>query len=727
MAQASNVHALGEHPRARARLTPTESADVLTGCRELALQRVAASVSSMLDKLDEDLYTLAEGSKDADAKAVFLDARLQSRSKRSSIEEVFRRHFLDCFNRRVRGESGNGQRDPDSMVLALVDPEDLEESLAVEEMARKLRASCEGELFALSQRMGFLLERPDLGDEGNPLSPATICDAMREAFDQVESGFKVRMTLMRQFERHVGEELQRVYRDVNAHLVERRILPEVAPAKGRRNPSKAEPIKPVPDKPAVPTGNDLFATLAELMGQGAGGLPMAAGAPGASQPFLEQLTRMHRETAALAVTAGGLPANVVKGLRADPGAAKLGTVDAMTIDIVAMLFDYIFEDRSIPASVKALLGRLQIPTLKVALMDKGLFSTKTHPTRRLLDGLAGCSIGLDESRPEGKETLAMVERTVDRVLAEFETDVAIFETLASEVAAYVEERARAESLVVERSAQLIEARERVEIARITAEEEVARRLEVRAWVPPVVREMLLQSWTDAMAACALREGEGSPGWQSLVSTMEDLLWSVEPKCAPEDRKGLVGMLPGMLKRLHEGFGRAQAPDDVVSAFLGALVDCHAAAVKAGLRGIGAVPAAPAPEPAPAAAPALERAVVPAGDIQVEEIRLKSPRGSAVRNVFTRTGIWTNLERGTWVEFARGDGAALLGRLTWISPNKGVYLFTNPHAPTAAVSVSPEALAEQMRRGEARILENAPLMERAVGSMLESLRKSGGAA
>jgi hypothetical protein len=54
------------------------------------------------------------------------------------------------------------------------------------------------------------------------------------------------------------------------------------------------------------------------------------------------------------------------------------------------------------------------------------------------------------------------------------------------------------------------------------------------------------------------------------------------------------------------------------------------------------------------------------------------------------------------------------------------LFTNPHAPTAALSVSPEALAEQMRRGEARILDDAPLMDRAVDSMLEALRKSGAA-
>ena len=216
------------------------------------------------------------------------------------------------------------------------------------------------------------------------------------------------------------------------------------------------------------------------------------------------------------------------------------------------------------------------------------------------------------------------------------------------------------------------------------------------------------------------DGENSTVWQSLLMTMEDLLWSVEPKASAEDRKRLITMLPGMLKHLHAGMERGELSEERRSAFLGALVDCHAMAVKAGLRGIAAVPETPAPQ-APRR-PSIERAMIPAGDLQVEEIRLRSPRGAAVRNVFTRTGIWTNLQRGTWVEFARDEGLRNRARLTWISPNKGVYLFTNPFSSTAAVSISPEALAEQMRLGEAKIMDDAPLVERAVDSMLADLRR-----
>jgi hypothetical protein len=418
--------------------------------------------------------------------------------------------------------------------------------------------------------------------------------------------------------------------------------------------------------------------------------------------------------------------NVVRRIKAAPQSATLGTVDAMTIDIIAMLFDNIFEDPNIPSSVKALLGRLQIPTLKVALLDKSFFSSKAHPARRLLDLLAHSAIGVDEGSAREGPALAMIEGVVDRVLAEFETDLALFDEMAQRVAAFIEQQKSAEGEIVERSARLIEERERDEIACEIAEQEVARRLEARAWVPPALREMLGETWVRALARVLRSDGEGSPAWQAMLLGMEDLLWSVEPKVTPDDRKRLITMLPAMLRTLHEGLERGELEEARRNAFLGTLVDCHAMAVKAGMRGLALV-ADVAPRPVAREDASIEREMIPAGEIQVEEIRLRVPKGAgAVRNVFTRTGIWSNLQRGTWVEFARESGGGTRARLTWISPNKGVYLFTNPLSPNAAVSISPEALAQQMRLGEAKIIDDASLVDRAVDSMLTSLRGEGAA-
>lgn len=735
---------------------------MLAGCRELALKRMAGALSGMLDRVEEDLFELAEKAIDRDSQNLYLEARAQARENRAAIERTFGRHFVDLFNRRVRGEACAATPEAGAE-LALVGEEDLEERLAVREMSRKLGVTCEGELMALQQRIGFLLEKPELDDDANPMSPAAVCAALKDACDQIPAGFKVRMVLLSRIEKYAGDEMRAIYHDVNSHLVERRILPEVragvprvsmqhAPKRGPGVPAKpaaksAAAAIPMQGNAPIPEG-DILAALAQLLHPGASASPQAypqinspgasaipswPAAPGAAagaatvpHSFVSELTRLHRE----ALPEGAddtVLMNVVRRIRAAPQSASLGTVDAMTIDIVAMLFDYIFEDRHIPASVKALLGRLQIPTLKVALLDRSFFSSKAHPARRLLDLLAQASIGLAEGSPREGPAVALIESVVERVLAEFETDIALFEAMAERVAAFIEEQKATEGEIVERSARLIEEREREEIARLVAEDEVHRRLEARSWVPPAVREMLAETWVRALARVQRSEGEGSPAWQGLLLAMEDLLWSVEPKVNPEDRKRLITLLPGMLRALQAGLQRGELDEARRDAFLGTLVDCHAMAVKAGIRGLAALPETRIPEPVQD--PAIERAMVPAGNIQVEEIRLRTPRGaSSARNVFTRTGIWTNLQRGTWVEFAQSGGAPdARARLTWISPNKGVYLFTNPLAPNAAVSISPEALAEQMRLGEAKIIDDASIVDRAVDSMLTHLRGAGSAA
>ena len=760
MANASNgnVVPIGDHPRARTRLTPQESAGVLKDCRELALSRIVGSMAGMLDKIEDDLFELAEKSRDRAEQNVYLDARACARENRPLIEATFRSHFIEFFNRKVAGDPTAISEKRESAELSLVNDEELEGKLAVSDMARKLSNACEGELFALSQRFSFILQRPDLKDDANPLSPATYCAALKDACDKLDGGYKVRMALLRQFESYVAADLPGVYHDLNAHLVQRQILPEIRPV-ARKNPNAARPsaragsggggggAPGAPSAPANPQA-DVFQTLSRFLGspQGGGAAPagMPAGAhghsggggfgggmpgmPGAGQAtvpatFLSELTRMHHIVGESDVPVGEL-VNVLRNLRASAQVAALPTVDATTIDIVAMLFDYIFVDEDIPANVKAMLGRLQIPLLKVAMLDKTFFSSKEHPARMLVDRMAEAATGLDERSAKGEATVRMIERTVQRVLDEFDTDFVLFTKLLVEIEAFLEEQKRHEEVVVERSARYIEERERQEIARLTAEDEVERRLEVRDWVPAPLREMLVSTWVQALTHVHLNEGEGTPAWQALVLTMEDLLWSVEPKVQSDDRKRLVTLLPGLLKNLQAGLLRAGMTDERRDAFLGALVDCHAAAVKAGLRGLAALPGYPerVPEPDFAPAPSIERSVVPAGDLQVEEIRLRTPRvKGAVRNVFTRTGVWTNLARGTWVEFHNGDHVPVRARLTWISPQKGVYLFTNALGAGNAISVSPEALAEQMRRGEARILDSAPLVGRAVDSMLANLQ------
>lgn len=700
MAQSGSGNVVSiDHARVRSRLTPLESAQELHDCRALALERLVGALGEMLDNVEDELAGMADHALDRAGRELYLGARDQARARRNAFEATFREHFIELFNRKVRGE-----------FLSRGNADAPREAGELRRMSRRLQSACEAELDPLGQRMGLLVERALPDGESNPVGPSSVCAALEEACAELESDQCVRIGLLRQLELRAEAELRHIYRDLNAHLAGRRILPEVTP--GPRG-DVTQPLKPLGEE-TQPL--DPFAALVQLRRD-----PGAA-APPPSDAALEALTLMHRDCAA--VSSGTL----VNELRSLPPVLREGgsALDPMTVDLCALLFDHVFADRHLPTVIKSQMGRLQIPILKAVLLDPSFFSRRAHPARRLLDVLAELGLGLAGEGPAVRAALDLVEDVGDRILAQLDRDAALFDTMAAVAETFMAANEEADAGLVQSAALIVEGRERGWIAAEAGRSEVQRRLAARSWVPAPVREMLIETWWRAFANVFGVEGEGSPPWQKLARTMDDLLWSVEPKVAPEERRRLVATLPAMLEDVSEGLHRAQVPQERRDAFLAALVDCHALAVKAGLRGMAVVPEFPPAPPAFEEA-RVEREVLESGDVRIEEIRFGMPPGAAPRGALARTGAWMQVQRGTWIEFGKGDGPALRARLAWVSSARSAYLFTNPLTGGTALSISPEALAEQLRRGEARVLDDAPLVGRAMDAMTAALRGKKGAA
>jgi hypothetical protein len=81
-----------------------------------------------------------------------------------------------------------------------------------------------------------------------------------------------------------------------------------------------------------------------------------------------------------------------------------------------------------------------------------------------------------------------------------------------------------------------------------------------------------------------------------------------------------------------------------------------------------------------------------------------------------------MQRGTWIEYRQDDGTPLRAKLFWISPLKGLYLFTN-RLGQRAISITAEGLEhESCAAAKSRLVDDAPLVERAVSHMVETLRQ-----
>jgi hypothetical protein len=159
----------------------------------------------------------------------------------------------------------------------------------------------------------------------------------------------------------------------------------------------------------------------------------------------------------------------------------------------------------------------------------------------------------------------------------------------------------------------------------------------------------------------------------------------------------------------------------------ALMDLNLAAIRGGRRVQKEVPdrvvSQAAVTPPPVAAPVAELHVTHSleNGVRLEEVSLpegaKATDSSAQDRVSLRR--IKHLVRGDWVEFI-DDGQSRRERLSWISPNRSLFLFSN-HAANCAISISPEALLHRLHMDTARLVErDAPMFERALEGAIKAL-------
>ncbi len=810
----TNIFAFANAQARRQNVKP-ESVRVINDCRDIALKRITEVLSKTFDTIEDELFEMAEKSIDRTAQNLYLDARAQAREKRGAIAVTFKKQFLSFFEKKMNGDDASKQTSAGSinmLELSLVGDDALEEKLAVEAISKRLTNNCDDELRAVSQRLGFLMLEPELKDEANPISPDTIVKALQIACEQMTSGYQAKLTVMRMVEAGMAKEMLGVYRDINTHLVSRHVLPQIRPtyhrpqASGSRTtPSSnnasgnvANPASASAAAALAPpqTAQDLFATLQQLiagagaanpsqmnasMGSSFGGANgvngdvaqgmgsiTSTGLISALTDIQQQLMAGRAETAQFAAmlnlqnfVPGETPnasLNFLREIKQQAVATGSNQVDAMTIDIIAMLFDYVFEDKAIPDSVKALLAKLQIPVLKVAIMDKSFFSLKTHPARCLLDVLAEASVCFAGQASKEDPLYQQIETVVSRIHDEFTTDVTLFSDMLAEFEAFMVARESVSADRAEQSARALHESEKREMARMIAIDETDRRAN-EVSLPIAVSAMLRGPWARVLERVYIRDGGRTEHFVEFLEAADDLIWSVTPKVDQEQRRRLVAMLPTLLKRLREGMEIAAVEQQDRERFFAALVDCHAVAVKAGLRGESVTPLIQSSPGTAETAPLFEKLI---NEEKARESELKNANRSGIARIqFTDTGVEIEeiaagsisgkpsskvggeqqliadgaavndtdamdldrpmpvLKRGAWLEFIQAGGSKIRAKLTWVSPLKGVYLFTNPGA-SEALSITPDVLESQFKRGLARLIEESSLIDRAVDSLVHSL-------
>jgi hypothetical protein len=733
---------------------------LLTQCRDLASKQLDAAMAGMLEKADAAIQELANKTQDREQKKLYLEAAEAVSKQRAAMEKEFHKTFLSEFKSRgKKGKKTSGKfsdfdADASTFELSLVADDDLEETLKFNEMAAKVRRICDDEMSALDQRIGVLLGDADLQGDDNPLAPQAICDAYKKTCRKLVDSVPVRGILLKLFDDLVVDEMRSMYKEVNDVLVQNQILPKIRFGTAKKSEGKTPKGKKKKDKDGKEVEADdddegeeenVFAALSKLLaaqggggggaapGMGVGGVPMIAGAD-----LLGSLTKLQIEglaklgesgaliAAASAPMAGGAPitstTNVLHELKSTEVGASMGQMDAMTLDVVAMLFDQLFEDAKIPLGAKGLIGRMQIPMLKVAIADKDLFSKKHHPARLLLDTMAEIAIRLPADFNTGSPLFGHLETIIQNLVNEYKDDVEIFNIVRDQLSQLM---AREDARIQEESkaaAERVLQEEALAVAKSVAQEEIRARVEGHLGPGPVL-EFLVEHWIKLMILIHVKRGTSHDAWKNALEAMDQLIWSVQPKDTQDDRKKMAAIVPPLVKRLGAGLEVAGVEFEVREFFFDSLMKAHTQIMSQPLKGAGAPPPAPVVDvELDFSAPVAVKNPYGKGEVMVkaEPVDDDAHHSSDVTP--------DTLKVGDWVEFKvkTADGAeeeVRPVRLIFITPRKTRFVFAD-RGEKEYIERTRAGMFNSLLNGEAVLMEEepeVPFFERIMGGVMGKMK------
>jgi hypothetical protein len=401
--------------------------------------------------------------------------------------------------------------------------------------------------------------------------------------------------------------------------------------------------------------------------------------------------------------------------------SHVASMDEDTIDLVGMLFEFILEDRNLPAAMQVMLARLQIPYLKAAILDRKMFSHRQHPARRLLDSLAEQAKSWSEESDRDHRLHEKVKSIVDQLLHDFDDDMGIFERLLTDLQQFQDVNKRRSELAEQRVAESARGREKLEQARRRAAREILERIGTQK-LPPLIHGVLARAWANHLVLTLLRQGEDSPEFKAALRFIDEFIASTRPANDTTSRQTLRQMLPGIERALRQGLANVAFQEQDVERLLSQLHAYYR-------QQLGEAPAADAAEVAAAneedvamlaipdsIQPVLDRQAAPADILEEEELAEVPPDSPEWYQVQA-------LQPGNWLEFTLDDEPPARAKLSWISPMSGRYLFVNRRGLKVA-DYAPRELASLFADGKARVLAANALFDRAMTAIVGKLSQTG---
>ncbi len=745
---------------------------LLNKCKDTVIVYLNALLTELFNNSDKALTGFAQKAETNEIQNRFFEAMSMIRNRHGLVEHEFRELISDGFDHFWKEERESNPFDEDSE-LELVDHESMDVSTALENMVSKTVGNHRSQLYALGQRLAVVKGGQSVKHKQIPAGPHHLTTAFNEAIDALGLETRIKLIVLALFDKYVLKQLGSIYEDFNNNLRDAGVLPHLRPTiqksadTGVGGSGSDEAGR---EQTHEELGEEIFTNILDMMAHqrrqspekarmkaaaaAAAGRQPGSAPPATADNLLSALNDIQPVRRADYIPDANTPGAIIPNVEIDEqflvrvkhtlaeerhklydevGADRLDAADEDTIDLVGMLFEYMLNDPVLPPVAKALISHLHTPYLKVAIIDRKLLTDSNHDARQLLDSLVEAGSHWIDERNLKRGIYPDMQNVVDRVLKEFSDNVDLFSTLLNTFKKRMDEFRRKSDILEKRAQDSLKGREKLNIARQRATQEMNAR-SFSEHLPQPVKAFLEQTWVDKLIFVLLRhpDGEMSEDWKEALRIADEIAWTFEPKSESE-AKELEDSLPDLRKSIEEGLASLGGFHQEKSKGLFELLTSTDIAKQAAEAAASVAAAPPEQAPAPSAKqglPSVAEANLPgqqAAAASTPAAPQAEPSGEEEipEEEEAMMEKLRKIQFGTWFEVADGHGGERRKvKLSWLSPLTASCMFVDRAGVQTAIKPL-RTLAQEILSGESKILEDSsdPFVERTLHAIRRMLQRS----
>ena len=749
--------------------------------REKARRQLQQLLHELFDQADDALFDLADQAPSNQEQNLYFESMREVRLARRKLEAGLFQYLDRGFAQLLDSAAAQAAESVDEMSLedlSLVQNDELEAQVARDNLINKANEAYAESLQHLIMRIDQLVP-VKVYQKNNPLGPHRLCGGFAEGLEALSIDIKARLVLFKLFDKLVVARLGKVYQELNQLLIDANILPSLKPGRPGASvrPGRSEPAGrggPGAAQRSDASAEQVLHTLRGLLADSQEPVASGSGQDAvqgdyrrqgqmASDDLVQALSEAQQQSRQQ--LGQGEPLDfktLLSDLQRGQKRQQINPLDRDVINLVSMMFEFILDDRNLADPMKALLGRMQIPLVKVAIADKSFFSKGGHPARRLLNEMAMAALGWQDTGEENrrKDNLyKKMEVTVQAILSGFDRDIGIFERMLVDFRSFQENERRRARILEKRTLDAEDGKARAERARTQVDSaltEITRGREL----PEAAQRLLQNAWAKVLFIVALKQGTDSDAWRQALAQAEDLAWSATAPMDKDNRQRLLKLVPHLLPQLRAGLESINYNAFEQTQLFKQLEQLHLSRLRV----------QPSREHTEQQPPASENEAQDTGNQQAPETstnegvpgeqslgeapepkakiesEAQEPEPETVVSTDSRpetleTGQlapdvaeaplapddphWTlvsNLTQGSWFEMQADGDQVYRCRLAAMIKPTGKYIFVNRSGMKVAEETR-EGLARALKTGRLRLLDDGMLFDRALEAVIGNLRRA----